>query len=199
MLNHVILTGTALALTTALAMAQATSAPPASGATTPAPAGSTVDQRANRGSSEFQAIQSVKVPLSQAIATAEQQGQGRAISAEFEEQDRNDPAHYEIKVVQSDGKLVEHKVDANSGTVIKSENQPFERYFTRLKPADFQNARTSLKDAITMAEQRIAGGKAVEAEVGRENDAIVYEIEVATAERSQEIKIDANGQVVSRD
>jgi uncharacterized membrane protein YkoI len=199
MLKHVTLTSAILALTTGLATAQATSAPPASGATTPAPAGSTADQRANRGSSEFQAIQAVKVPLSQAIATAEQQGQGRAISAEFEEQDRNDPAHYEIKVVQSDGKLVEHKIDANSGAVIKSENQPFERFFTRLKPADFQNARTSLKDAIATAEQGIAGGKAVEAEVDRENDAIVYEIEVATAERSQEIKIDANGQVVSRD
>jgi uncharacterized membrane protein YkoI len=84
--------------------------------------------------------------------------------------------------------------------VIKTENQPIERFFTRLKPADFQNARMSLKDAIATAEQRAgAGARAVEAEVDRENNAVVYEIEVATAERSQEVKVDANGQVVSTD
>ncbi|HEU4519030.1 MAG TPA: PepSY domain-containing protein [Microvirga sp.] len=194
-----LLGGAVLALTTALAAAQTTPAPApdATGATTTAPApGGT----GRAGSSDFQALQAVKVPLSQAIATVEQQGQGRAISAEFEAQDGNEPAHYEIKVVQNDGKLVEHEVDANTGQVIKTENQPIERFFTRLKPADFQSARMSLKDAIATAEQRAgAGARAVEAEVDRENNAVVYEIEVATAERSQEVKIDANGQVVSTD
>jgi uncharacterized membrane protein YkoI len=148
-------------------------------------------------SSEYQAIQAVKVSLAEAVDTAERHGgQGRAISAEFEEQEGKEPAHYEIKVVYPDGKLVEHDIDANTGQVMKSENQPFERYFTRLKPADFQNAKTALKDAIAMAEQRVgSGARAIEAEVDRENNTIMYEIEVATADRTQEIKVDANGQV----
>jgi uncharacterized membrane protein YkoI len=143
------------------------------------------------------AIHAVKIPLSQAIDTAEKQGgAGRAISAEFEEPEGNKPATYEIKVVYDDGRLVEHYVDANSGQVIRSENQPFERYFTRLKASDFQNARTSLKDAVTLAEQRGgAGAKAIEADVDREGASVVYEIEVVTADRSQEFKVDANGQV----
>jgi uncharacterized membrane protein YkoI len=194
--------GAILAFTTALAAAQTAPAPapaPAdtTGATTTAPSAGTTPRA---GSSDYQALQAVKVPLAQAIATTEQQGQGRAISAEFEAKDGNEPAHYEIKVVQNDGKLVEHVVDAETGQVTKSTNQPIERFFTRLKPADFQNARMSLKDAIATAEQRAgAGARAVEAEVDRENNAVVYEIEVATAERSQEVKVDANGQVVSTD
>ena len=198
-MKPVLIGSAVLAFTSALAVAQTPPAPGAgdtTGATTTAPAAGTT----RAGSSDFQALQAVKVPLAQAIATAEQQGQGRAISAEFEAKDGSEPAHFEIKVVQNDGKLVEHTVDAESGQVTRSENQPIERFFTRLKPADFQNARMSLKDAIATAEQRAgAGARAVEAEVDRENNTVVYEIEVATAERSQEVKVDANGQVVSTD
>ncbi len=88
-------------------------------------------------------------------------GQGRAISAEFERPDGNKPAHYEVKVVYTDGRLVEHDLDANTGQIIKSEN--------RLKPA----ARTSLRDAIALAEQRMgAGARAIEADVDREGSSI---------------------------
>ena len=198
MLKHIAPVSAALLLTTALALAQTTTPPgagPAATGTTnasPPPGASAPAQ----GSSEFQAIQRMKVPLAQAIDTAESQGQGRAIGAEFED----DGPHYEIKVVMGDGRLMEYHINADTGQVIKSENQPIERYFTRLSPADFQNARTSLKDAITIAEQRLGGGaRAVEAEVEREGDTVVYEIEVINAERSQEIKIDGNGQVVSTD
>ena len=193
-------TTTTLILGAGAALAQtapATSPPGTGGATESTATPTTPNATGVARPSTSQAIQSVKVPLSQAIDTAEKQGgAGRAISAEFEKSEGKEPAMYEIKVVYDDGRLVEHFIDANSGQLIKSENQPFERYFTRLKVSDFQNAKTTLKDAVTLAEQRGgAGAKAVEAEVDREGDSVVYEIEVVTADKSQEFKVDANGQV----
>lgn len=207
MLKHFAVGASALALTTVLALAQ-TASPPAGSTmgTAPATTGATSPRStvpatdAARLSSDFQAIQGAAVSLAQAIGTAEGQANGRAISAEFEARDANEPAHYDVKVVHADGKLIEHEIDATTGRIISSENQPFERYFTRLKPADFQNARLSLREAIAMAEQRAgAGARALEAEVDRESSNVVYEIEIASAERSQELTIDGNGQVVERD
>jgi hypothetical protein len=57
-----------------------------------------------------------------------------------------------VKVVYPSGKLVEYGINADTGALYKTENQPIERYFTRLKPADFQNAKTSRKDALAIAE-----------------------------------------------
>ncbi len=136
--------------------------------------------------------------LAQAIATAEGKGEekgGRAIDADFEKADSKNPAHYAIKVVYPSGKLVEYGINADTGELYKTENQPIERYFTRLKPADFQNAKVSLKDAIALAEQKAPGGKAYEAEVEREGNAVEYEIKVALTDREQEIKIGPDGVV----
>jgi uncharacterized membrane protein YkoI len=201
--RRLIIAASATALGATLSFAQTT--PPATGSSTLAPSGApgiaapgAAPAATGTPSRSYAAIQAARIPLAKAIETAERTGgQGRAIAAEFERQDGNEPAHYEIKVVYTDGKLVEHDVDANTGQVLKSENQPIERYFTRLKPADLQAARTSLRDAIALAEQRAgAGARALDAEVDREGSAIVYEIELATPDRRHEMKIDATGQVV---
>ena len=193
-----------LSLAAALALACAASAavaqtsppasPPAPGAGAPA-AGARAGATASRS---YQAIQAVAVPAARAIEAAEKQGgTGRAISVEFERQSGNTAAYYTIKVLYDDGRLVEHSVDATSGQVTGSANQPFERYFTRLTPGDLRAAKVSLRDAIVAAEQRAgAGARAIEAEIDREGGAVVYEIEVVTPDRSQEIKVDANGQVL---
>lgn len=124
------------------------------------------------------------------------QAQARAISAEFERAEGNSPARYEVKVVHADGRLVEHEVDAMNGRILKSENQPFERFFTRLKPADLASAPTSLRRAIELAEERAGpGSRAVDAEVEREGSTVAYEIEVATPDRMREVKVRADGQV----
>ncbi|WP_407529185.1 PepSY domain-containing protein [Methylobacterium oryzisoli] len=188
-----------LALTTGFAVAQTTApqttAPPA---TAPAPAtpATPPPARADNASTEVDAAKASKIGLAQALTTAQSQGgDGRAIDADFEKAEGSTPAHWEIKVVYPDGKLVEHYINADTGALIKSENQPFERYFTRLKVSDFQNAKTSLKDAIAIAEQK-SGGKAFEAEVEREGSSVIYEITVAVADKTQEIKVGPDGNVV---
>ncbi|MDR7039956.1 putative membrane protein YkoI [Methylobacterium sp. BE186] len=187
MLNRLAGAAGLLALSAGLALAQA----PAATGTAP---------QANQASGdlkEFQVAKLAKVSLAQALATAESQGdKGRAIDADFEKADGKNPAHYSIKVVYPDGKLIEYGIDADSGAVYKSENQPIERYFTRLKTADFQNAKTSLKDALAIAEQKAGGGKAYEAEVERDGQSVQYEISVALADRSQEVKVGPDGKVI---
>ena len=146
---------------------------------------------------EYQLAAVSKVTLAQALTTAEQQGEkGRAIDADFEKADGKNPNHYSIKVVYPDGKLVEYGINADDGALYKTENQPIERYFTRLKPADFQKATTSLKDALKIAEQKAGGGKAYEAEVEREGASVQYDIKVALPDREQKVKVGPDGKVV---
>jgi uncharacterized membrane protein YkoI len=152
--------------------------------------------RTRRNASDVQAIQNLKVSLSQAIDTAEKQGQGKAIDAEFKRD--GTAGYYEVKVLSDNGnKLVLHRVDGNSGQVTGTDNQPVEKYFTRLKPADIANARTSLKQALATAEKQ-ANGKAIDAEVEREGSGVQYRVTVANGDRTQDVRVDGNGQVVSR-
>ena len=145
---------------------------------------------------EVQAIQNMKVSLSQAIDTAEKQGQGKAIDAEFERS--GNAGYYSVKVLSNDNsKLTEYKIDGNSGQVTGTDNEPVEKFFTRLKPADLQNAHTSLKQALATAEKQVSG-KAIDAEVEREGSGVQYKITVANGDRTQDVKVDGNGQIVSK-
>ncbi|QRE72600.1 PepSY domain-containing protein [Methylobacterium aquaticum] len=195
MLTRFLATAGVLALTTGLALAQTTAptAPTAPG-TAPAAPVATSDMKDMK---EWQAAKLAKISLADAIATAEKKdGNGRAIDADFEKADGKNPTHWAIKVVYPDGKLVEHGINAETGALYKSENQPIERYFTRLKVADFNNAKVSLKDALAIAEKQAGGGKAYEAEVEREGSAVAYEIKVALADKEQEVKVGPDGQVM---
>ena len=187
----------AILLGSTASIATAQTAPSATTTPTTTPMGAS---RSTASSDRYAAIQGAKVGIAQAIGVAEKKdGSGKAISAEFETQSGSDPAQYEIKVLYPDGKLVEHKVDATNASVIKSENQPFEKYFTRLKAADFQNAKASLTAAIEMAERQVGNGaKAVDVEVEKDGSAVLYEIELVTATGKHEVKVDANGQVFSK-
>ncbi|MGU3539464.1 PepSY domain-containing protein [Methylobacterium sp. A54F] len=190
MLKRLATTAGLLALSTGLALAQAPDK-------TPATTGNTTASQADKDMKEWQVAKMSKVSLAQALQTAEAQGdKGRAIDADFEKADGKNPAHWSIKVVYPDGKLVEHGINADTGALYKSENQPIERYFTRLKVADFQNAGVSLKDALAIAEKKAGGGKAYEAEVERDGKSVQYEISVALADRSQEVKVGPDGKVV---
>ncbi|KQP30030.1 peptidase M4 [Methylobacterium sp. Leaf104] len=183
-----------LAMSSGLALAQ-TPAPKTE--TTKTDTTRTDMAKSEKDMKEYQVAAASKVSLAQALTTAEQQGEkGRAIDADFEKADAKNPNHYSIKVVYPDGKLVEYGINADSGALYKTENQPIERYFTRLKPADFQKATTSLKDALKIAEQKAGGGKAYEAEVEREGASVQYDIKVALGDREQKVKVGPDGKVV---
>ena len=177
-----------LALSTSLALAQTPTATPAEPAS-----------KADSNMKEWQVAKVAKVGLAQALATAESQGDekgGRAIDADFEKAGSKDPAHYAIKVVYPSGKLVEYGINADTGALYKTENQPIERYFTFLKPTNFNEAKTSLRDALAIAEQKAGGGKAYEASVSKDGKAVQYEIKVATSDKEQTAKVGADGKLI---
>src|ERR1700732_3882849 len=140
---------------------------------------------------EAQAMENAKVSLTEAIHMAERQGNGQAISAEYEFKNGN-PAYYEVKVLRNDGqKLTQYELDPNTGQVKEVKDEKFEKMFTRLKPTAIQNAPTSLTRAITTAETR-AGGKAKEAEISRDGDQLLYKVEVVKLDGTSE-KLEING------
>ena len=137
--------------------------------------------------------QAAKVSIVQAIEAAEAKG-GKATEAEFSD---DNGGRWEVKVVADGGnKLTEYYVDPNSGQVTGQEEQTFEKYFTMLKPENFEKAQTQLRAAIAAAEA-LAKGKAVDAEVKRDSDAVKYEITVATADGSKDVKVDAMGKATA--
>lgn len=189
--------GVLAVLTTTPALAQTSPAAP-SGRDAAAPTGTNGARGSGSGhhARDYQAQQAARTSLVQAIEAAEGRSQGRAVEASFDA--RNGRGHYEVKVLGMDGKLVEHEVDAASGQVTKSESRPVEGFFTRLGPTEIRNARTTLQQAIALAEQKV-GGKAAEAEVEREGDAVRYEVAVVGRDRTREVRVDADGQVSARD
>jgi uncharacterized membrane protein YkoI len=140
---------------------------------------------------EAQSLEKAKISLTEAIRIAEKQGNGQAISAEYEFKSGN-PGYYEVKVLRNDGqKLTKYELSPSTGTVKEVSDEKFEKLFTRIKPTAIQNAPTSLTRAITTAETR-AGGKAKEAEVNRDGDQLQYKVEVVKLDGTSE-KLEING------
>lgn len=142
---------------------------------------------------DSKAAQSAKTGLVQAIEAAEAKG-GKATEVEFSD---DNGGRWEVKIVADGGnKLTEYYVDPNSGQVTGQEEQTFEKYFTMLKPENFEKAQTQLKAAVAAAEA-FAKGKAVDAEVERDSDAVKYEITVATADGDKDVNVDAMGKATA--
>ncbi|HEY6484622.1 MAG TPA: PepSY domain-containing protein [Steroidobacteraceae bacterium] len=147
-----------------------------------------------------ESISHAKMTLTEAIRAAEKQGDGQAISAEYEFK-RGNPAYYEVKVLRNDGKkLTRYELDPRTGAVTEKSNEDFERVFTRIKPTSIQHAPTSLTRAIHTAESR-AGGKAVDADVDRDGDQVRYTVKVVKLDgTSDKVRINgADGKVASSD
>src|SRR5579871_4932164 len=101
---------------------------------------------------QARSLEHAKVSLPEAIRTAEKQGDGQAISAEYVFKNGR-PAFYEVKVLRNDGrKLTRYDLNPNTGDVKEASNEEFEKVFTRIKPSSIENAPTSLSRAISTAE-----------------------------------------------
>jgi uncharacterized membrane protein YkoI len=184
----------ALAFATTLAVAQTNNLVP-SGHEPSVSVGRNIGPRGSGGghrAGDLQAQQAAKVGLLQAIDAAESGSQGHAVEAGFEIQGGG---HYEVKILGKDGTFTEHHVDAITGQVIKIERRPIEEFLTRLKPADVQSARTTLRQALAIAEQQ-AGGQAAEVAVRHEGNTISYRVTVTSDDRMQEIWLDADGKII---
>ena len=139
-----------------------------------------------------------KVSLNEAITVAEEQGSGLAIDADYIPK-TGAMGMYDVKVLSMDGKkLLDFNISPDNGRVVKATREHVQKVFTRIKPADLQNAQTPLKGAIKAAEAQ-TGGKAVMADTDRKGDSVRYTVKVAMADgTNQTIKVNgADGKVAS--
>ena len=145
---------------------------------------------------EVDILSHAKVSLNQAITVAEEQGSGDAIDVAYIPKS-GDAGLYDVKVLSRDGKkLLDFSINPDNGRVLRATRERVHKVFTRIKPADLQNAQTPLKGAIKTAEAQ-SGGKAVNADTDRHGDTVQYTVKVAMADgTSQTIKVNgADGKV----
>ena len=132
-----------------------------------------------------------RVSMNQAITVAEEQGSGEAIDANYIPKSGT-TGMYDVKVLSMDGKkLLDFNINPEDGRVLKATREHVGKMFTRIKPADLQNAQTPLKGAIKAAEAQ-TGGKAVMADTDRHGDTVRYTVKVAMADGTTQT-IDVNG------
>jgi uncharacterized membrane protein YkoI len=139
-----------------------------------------------------------RVSMNQAITVAEEQGRGQALDAEYIPKSGG-TGMYEVKVLSMDGKkLLDFNINSENGRVLKATRERAGKLFTRIKPADLQNAQTPLKGAIKTAEAQ-TGGKAVLADTDRHADTVRYTVKVAMADgKTDTIKVNgADGKVAA--
>ena len=147
---------------------------------------------------EVAMLSQAKVSMNQAITVAEEQGRGQAIDAEYVPTN-GAAGMYDVRVLSMDGKkLLDFNINPDDGRVLKATREHVAKVFTRIKPADLQNAQTPLKGAIKSAEAQ-SGGKAVMAQTDRTADSVRYTVKVVLAGGATEtIKVNgADGKVAS--
>src|ERR1700722_18970603 len=129
---------------------------------------------------EHATLSHARVSMNQAITVAEEQGSGEAIDAGYIPK-TGTLGMYDVKVLSMDGKkLLDFNINPDDGRVLKATREHVAKVFTRIKPADLQNAQTPLKGAIKSAEAQ-SGGKAVTAQTDRTADSVRYTVKVALA------------------
>lgn len=152
--------------------------------------GSSVAAHAD-GMHEADLLAKASISLSQAAQLAEKQDQSKTIHAEFDVE-KSRPL-WEIKTLGSAG-VKEFKVDATSGAIIKVEDEHIRgrltNFITGMNIKDLDSAKTTLPQAIALAEKSLSG-KAVKVEVEHERNGIQYDISVRSGDSTKKVKIDA--------
>lgn len=134
-------------------------------------------RNADTETKEIDAVRTAPVSLPQAIATAEEQSNGRAIKAEAEESGSG--VLYQVATLAG-GKIVEFQIDPQTGNVVKTEDEQA-RGDDADEYAGAGQLATTLTAAIEAAEQA-TGGKAIEAALDDDNGNALYEVELAAAD-----------------
>jgi uncharacterized membrane protein YkoI len=125
---------------------------------------------------EAQELQRLNLSLIEAIVTAEKDGGGKAMSAEFNFK-RGNPAFFEVKVLSADGrKLTRYDLNPHTGKVQDTHNEVLEKLLSRLTPESLHRASTTLTHAIAIAQEQ-SGGRARSADIDRKDDHLEYDIE----------------------
>lgn len=159
----------------------------------------TTNTKAVTGSSEAISAMQSKISLTQAIDIAKRNAKGDLVSASFDYDDDNDKGakndEYEIKLI-SNGTSYEVKIDANTGKVLKTEQEKLDKE-DMAEYSAMKQAKVSLNSAVQKATQRV-NGKVISAGFDLEKGQSIYDIEVVKNNQIYDVSIDANtGKVLS--
>ena len=151
--------------------------------------------KAATSSSEAVSAMQSKISLTQAIDIAKQNATGDLVSAEFDYDDDDATSKYEVEFV-GNGTSYEVKIDANTGKVLKTEQEKLDKK-DMAEYSAMKQAKVTLTSAMQTAAQSV-NGKVISAEFELEKGQSVYDIEVVKGNQIYEVSIDANtGKVLS--
>ena len=162
-----------------------------------APASNT---KAVTSSSEAVSAMQSKISLTQAIDIAKQNAKGDLVSAEFDYDDDEKnkgvvTGEYEVAFV-ANGISYEVKIDANTGKVLKTEQETLDKE-DMAEYSAMKQVKVSMNSAMQTASQSV-NGKVISAEFELEKGQSLYDIEVVKGSQIYDVSIDANtGKVLS--
>ncbi|WP_352339178.1 PepSY domain-containing protein [Psychrobacter sp. 16-MNA-CIBAN-0192] len=157
-----------------------------------APIGNT---KAATSSGEAVSAMQSKISLTQAITIAKQNAKGDLVSAEFDYDDDNATSKYEVEFI-GNGTSYEVKIDANTGKVLKTEQEKLDKK-DMAEYSAMKQAKVTLTSAMQTAAQSV-NGKVISVEFELDKGQSVYDIEVVKGNQIYDVTIDGNtGKVLS--
>lgn len=145
--------------------------------------------------SEIAAASQSKISLEQALTLANKAVKGDIISADFDQEDRAENSHYDIKMIANNNEQ-EVRVNANTGKVTKDETERLDKddlaeYNT------MKQAKVSLSQAIKNANKTLKG-TVLEAEFDMDFGKPVYKIEIGKGNQVHKVIVDSmTGKITS--
>lgn len=149
---------------------------------------------------EMADLQHAKITLGGAIAAAVKEGAGEATNAVFKT--LHGKSGYTVTVL-SDGRMQSFWVDGQSGEAAPMAQlttaDANERSLDKIEAPSLKGAKTSLAQAVAMAEQH-AGGKAIEAGIGKRDKAVGYDIALLRDGKRSSVWVDpVSGKITAPD
>lgn len=136
-----------------------------------------------------------KISLEQAMVLANKAVAGNIISAGFDQEDRMENNHYEIKIIANNNEQ-EVIINANTGEVIKDKMERLDRDDLAEYNA-MKQAKISLSQAIKNANTTL-NGTVLEAEFDMDANKPVYKIEIGKGNQVHDVVVDSiTGKVLS--
>ena len=144
---------------------------------------------------EITAASQTKISLEQALTLANKAVKGDIISADFDQEDRAEDSHYDIKIIANSNEQ-EVRVNASTGKVTKDETERLDKddlaeYNT------MKQAKVSLSQAIKNANKTLKG-TVLEAEFDMDFGKPVYKIEIGKSNQVHKVVVDSmTGKITS--
>ncbi|MGB3110509.1 PepSY domain-containing protein [Psychrobacter sp. 1176_08] len=145
--------------------------------------------------SEIAAASQSKISLEQALTLANKAVKGDIISVDFDQEDRAENSHYDIKMIANNNEQ-EVRVNANTGKVTKDETERLDKE-DLAEYNTMKQAKVSLSQAIKNANKTLKG-TVLEAEFDMDFGKPVYKIEIGKGNQVHKVIVDSmTGKITS--